>query len=206
MAVNNAKKDASERAFERLDLRAELDRLEALLADLKIQYEQYFSGIMPLAPDKQHDNVKRLIRKLIKAPFKTSAMSYRLKMLEVRYHTFNSYWQRVQREREAGTYSRDVFKANLREKIAHEEERSQTSVGAAERGMVNLFNSYKAELEKQGGQPLNLDYKSFQRSLIKRAKDLKEKSGVKKLSFKVVVKDGKVTIQAKAKKAPESAE
>jgi Arc/MetJ family transcription regulator len=200
MAENPAKKSAAERAFEKMDLRAELDALERRLFELKIQYEQYFSGILPLAPDQIHQEVKRMMRKLLKAPFKNSAMNYRLRSLEGRYHTFNTYWQRVLKQREEGTYVRDVFKANLREKIAYEEERSQTAVGAAERGMQGLFNSYKNALEQSSGKKMKIDFETFQKSLIQRAKDFKDKHGAKKLTFKVVVKNGKVTVQAQAKK------
>ena len=66
--------------------------------------------------------------------------------------------------------------------------------------MENLFTSYKTELEKVNGQRQDLRFDDFKKSLLKRAKDLKEKSGAKKLSFAIVVKDGKVVVQAKVKK------
>jgi hypothetical protein len=198
-ANKDQKNNGSGNGSDRLDLRVELDRLEAMLAELKVLYEQYFLGQTPLAPDKLHNDVKRHIRMMLRAPFKSSAMSYRLKTLEGRYNTFNTYWQRVLKQREEGTYFRDVFRANLREKNALEDARSETAVGKAEKNMQNLFNSYKEALEKQTGAKQNIDYKAFQRSLVQRAKDFKEKSGARKLTFKVVVKDGKVVLQASAK-------
>lgn len=191
------KKDAPDEA--KRDLRAELDRLEHDIGALKIQFEQYFTGLVPLPPDKPHAQVKRAIRNLMKAPFRNSALNYRLKSLEARYNTLNTYWQRILKQKEDGTYSKDVFKAEIRERQALEEQQADTEKGKASRTMTSLFNSYKEALEKQSGNRVNLDFDAFQKSLIQRAKQLKEKLGTAKISFQVVSKDGKITIQAKAK-------
>lgn len=189
----------SEGADNRLDLRAELDRLEEMLADLKVQFEQYFSGALPLAPDKQHTETKRLIRLLTKAPFKNSALNYRLRMLKYRYSCLHTYWQRVLKQREEGTYFKDVFKANLRERMAMEEARALTKAGIAEKNLQALFESYKKACEKFGSDTARLDYEKFQNGLVARADELKRKNPGKKVAFKIVSKDGKVTVQARVK-------
>ena len=181
------------------DLRTDLDRLDSMISDLKVLYEQYFLGVITLPPDKSHNEVKAFIRRLRKAPFKTAASSFRLRTVETRYNTLYTYWQRVLREREEGTYARDVFKANLRERNALADEKATTSQGAAERSMGSLFDSYREALEKATGKKQSVDFEAFQKSLIKRAKELKERHGITRLAFKVVVKDGKVSVQAKAK-------
>lgn len=190
-------KSAEDKASERRDLNADLGRLEGALSDLKQQYEQYFAGILTLAPDRLHGEVKRALRHLKRAPFRNSALNYRLRALEQRYHTFNSYWQRVLKQREEGTYCKDVFKANMRERFALEDARAETALGRAERNMAALFEAYRAALEKQTGKLPNLKFEVFQKSLIRRAKDFREKHPDKKLAFKIVVKDSKVTVQAK---------
>lgn len=195
--------DESSKKGSRVDLRAELDRFETSLQELKVTYEQYFAGILTLAPDKQHQDIKRLIRQLRKAPFKNSAMNYRLRTLEMRYNTYNTYWQRVLREREEGTYFKDVFKANLRELAAIEEQRAGTAEGAAEKGMRSLFDAYKGALEKNTGSKAHVEFDSFKASLIKRAKDFNNLHPGKKLSFKVVVKNGRVSLQATVRKPGE---
>ena len=189
---------------EHIDVRLLLDDLDSKLSELKILYEQYFSSLLPLPPDKPHSEVKRKIRQLRKAPFKTSAHNYRLRALEVRYSTLNTYWQRVLKQREEGTYVQDVFKANLREKIAIEEAFSKTAEGAAERGMKNLFDAYRTALEKHSGAAPQVDFDAFKDSLLKRAKDFKEQHGDKRLTFKVVIKDGKVSVKATVKENAKS--
>lgn len=189
----------NEKGQKQRDLSAELSELEGLINDLKAQYEQYFAGILPLAPEKAYSDVKRLIRELMRAPFRSSAQNYRLKALKNRFSSLDTYWQRVLKQREEGTYSKDVFKANLREKNARDEARAVTSQGMAERQLTALFDSYRSAVEKQNGVKTNLDYESFQKMVVSRAKDFKQKNTGKKLAFKVVVKNGKVTIQARVK-------
>lgn len=180
----------------RLNLRTELDLLEEQLSELKTQFELYFTGIAPLPPDKLHDTVRRHIRLLNSAPFKNSEMGFRLKSLKNRYQSFHTYFQRVMREKEAGTYVKDLFKAQLREQNEREEKFAQTAGGAAERGIKDLFQSYRDALKRETGREMDLDFDRFKKSLLKRAKETKEKTGAKKLTFKIVVRDGKVIVQA----------
>ena len=107
---------------------------------------------------------------------------------------------RVLKEKEDGTYIKDLFKAELKEKRTAEEAKLLTSKGQAEKGLKDLFSSYKLALEKQTGKKMGVDFESFQRSLVQRAKNLKESQGVENLSFQVVVKDGKVKVQVKGEK------
>lgn len=201
MALKSEEKEdpSKPNPFRRVDLRVEIERLNGMLDELKVLHEQHFMGILPLLPDKQHNEFKRQLRLLRKAPFKNSEMIYRMRMLESRYGTLYTYWMRVLREKEEGTYYKDVFKAELREKQAQAEAFSQTAEGKVEKGFQGLFDAYKNALEKQTGQKANLDYSAFQKALIQRAKDFKAKTGVDRLAFKIIVKDGKVTVQAKAK-------
>ena len=197
--MSDQNKTLEERAHGRMDVRGELAQLDSMISDLKVQFEQYFSGLAPFPPDKLQAQVKRTIRTLLSAPFKNSEMSFRLRTLENRYQTYNTYFERVLRQREEGSYKRDVFKADIRERHAMEDRHAQTAQGVAEKGLQSLFSSYKAALEKQTGMPQNIDFNAFQKSLLTRAKDFKAKNAGKKVTFKVVVKNGKVTVQAQVK-------
>jgi len=188
-----------ENPFDRIDVREELDKLERSVEDLRLQFEQYFTGVIPLSPERLHNDVKRRFRKLLKAPFKSSEMSFKLRAIKGRYQTLHSYWQRVLRQREDGTYSKDVFKANLREKAALEDERSKTTQGATEHAMQNLFRVYKDAVERNVGKSQDVDYGAFQKAILQRTAEFKTRNQGKKVSFKVVIKDGKVTIKAQAK-------
>ena len=180
------------------DTRIQLAILEEKIENLRIQYEQFFSGALKLPPDKLNQQVQRELRDLQKKPLKNSALNFKARAVRTRYATLATYWQRVFQARDAGTYIKDVFKANLREQIEQEERRSETRAGKAEKALQELFHSYQTALEQVGGKR-DLNFQDFQQSIMRRSKELKERSGGKKVSFKVVVKDGKVTVQAVAR-------
>ncbi|HMO01691.1 MAG TPA: MXAN_5187 C-terminal domain-containing protein [Oligoflexia bacterium] len=178
---------------------AELDKFEASLEKLKVEYEHYFLALNNSAPEKFHKEIVKRLRELTQMPFKTQASSFRLKTLDGRYHTYNTYWQRVLKEREAGTYSKDTFKADLREKTALEEQFALTAAGIAEGALKELYKSYKNALEKTSGNKQAIDYQSFQKSIINRAREFREKHPDRKMSFSVVVTKGKVSVKARLK-------
>lgn len=181
-------------------LNADLNKLAEAIEQLRILYEQHFMGILPIAPFKEHSQIKIEIRRLFKVPFRSSSMRFKLRSIENRYRTYNTYWEKVNKQREEGTYFRDVFKAELREQQALDAEKEKTAEGKASKQMVELFNTYKRTLEQETGKKHNINFDSFQKSLIDRAKDIKSNYGAKKVSFKILVKEGKVTVQATAKK------
>lgn len=181
----------------KIDFTAEIDKLEEQLEDLRIRYEQYFAGVIPIAPEPLQNLIKNKLRNLQKAPFRTSQINFRLRGVESKYNSYNCYWRRVMREKESGTYCKDVFKANLRARIAAEEAK-QNGSGGADKAMRQLFDTYKNALERVGStKGDSLSFEAFRKSLIQRAKTLKEQHGVKKISFAVTVKDGKVSVQVK---------
>jgi len=183
----------------KVDVRAELAKFEQMLEALKVHYEQYFIGVLPIQPDKLHHDLKRELRKLYRMPFKSSALGFQLKVLENRYSSYNSYWQRVLREKEDGTYSKDVFKAEIRVRNDKLEVAEQSAGGAANKQVMELYSSYKEALERQTNRAHNIDFSDFKKSIVQRARVLREQHGAEKLSFKVVVKNGKVTISAQTK-------
>jgi hypothetical protein len=183
----------------RRDVDRELDALEAKIAELRILYEQYFVDVLAQPPEKLQKEVRRFIKLMLKAPFKNSASRFRLRTLINRYQTYHTYWERVLKQREEGTYVRDVFKAEMREKIEEEQTKRNSKEHRSDEGLRQLYTSYEQALRKTGSGADNLNFDSFKRSLLNKAKDLKAKHGVKKLHYKVVVKDGKVVLKASAK-------
>jgi hypothetical protein len=180
-----------------LDLTLELNKLEEEISELKNQFEQHFMGILPHPPTKLQQDAVRKIRFLRKVPFKKAADKFRLRTLESRYQTFNTYWQRVLKEKEDGRYYKDIFKANLREKIGLESQDSVTPEGKVRRALHELFNTYKEALKQNGQFIKDIKFEAFEKSLLQKAKAFKEQTGSTKLSFSVVVKDGKVLLNAK---------
>ena len=117
-----------------------------------------------------------------------------------RFQTYCTYWERLNTQREEGTYYRDITKAELRERQTKEIADLATTVGASERGLRQLYTTYEEALRKSGANSSQLNFDSFKKSMIKTAQDLKAKHGTTKVHYKVVVKNGKVVLKASTKK------
>jgi len=183
----------------RRELDLEIDRLEARINELRVLYEQHFVDILPYPPDKERKEVEKMIRGLLRKPFKNSQTRFRLRHVIHRYQSYKTYWERVNKQREDGTYFKDVFRAEVRERMREEAKEEASRRGAAQRGMRNLYSSYQEALKKTGSNTDNVNFDAFQKTLVHRAKQLKKQHGIKKLQYKIVMKNGKVTIKASGK-------
>jgi hypothetical protein len=89
------------------DVETRLDRIKAL-------YEQYFQGVERLEPSVPRKELERRMQLLLKEKPRNTALRFRYQMLIQRWTTYLTYWQRVTRQIEEGTYRRDVLKVRKR--------------------------------------------------------------------------------------------
>lgn len=89
------------------DLEMRVDRLRSL-------YDQYFMGIERIPPAVSHKDVERRIQMMRKEQIRNTGLRFRFQMLIQRYNTYQSYWLRITRQIEEGTYKRDVVRAKKR--------------------------------------------------------------------------------------------
>ena len=89
-----------------------LIELEKRLTALKVEFERYFMGLEKRWPARERDALKRDIRRFV--PSANSVARFRYQNLQQRHVSLDRYWERILRAIEAGTYQRDVFKADFR--------------------------------------------------------------------------------------------
>lgn len=94
------------------ELEKDIDRLHAL-------YNQYFMGIEKVEPSIPRQNLDRKINMLRREQIKNTAMRFRLQMQIQKYNTQSTYWNRICRQIENGTYTRQVMLAQRRIKARH---------------------------------------------------------------------------------------
>lgn len=94
---------------------------EATLADAEIRlrrlrtlYDQWFHGLERTEPRTQRSDIDRIITELRRAQPRNTALRFRFNQLVQRYTTYTTYWQRISRQIEEGTYKRDVLRARRR--------------------------------------------------------------------------------------------
>lgn len=96
------------------DFEANLLACEANLEQLRVRFEQYFQGLERIAPEREHEAVQRQIRELQREIPPNTALRFRYQQLKQKRVTLATYWTRVCRQIEEGTYQRDVLRARKR--------------------------------------------------------------------------------------------
>jgi len=87
---------------------------EVKLKRLKALYEQYFQGIERIEPLVPRKDLDRLFKTLHKERPRNTAARFKLNQLQASYNTYQTYWGRIARRIEEGTYERDVRRARRR--------------------------------------------------------------------------------------------
>jgi len=95
-------------------LTEDCEALEQELEELKVKYEMYFLGTERIEPARRRDDLKRSIARLKSAFTRNTGLRFRIQALHARYLSYERLWLRAGREKEEGTYRRDLFKARLR--------------------------------------------------------------------------------------------
>ena len=110
---------------------ADLKEFEILLHDaevklkrLKALYEQWFQGIERIEPLIARKDLDRMFVFLRKEKPRNTAARFRLQQLQSRYNTYQTYWGRIARKIEEGTYERDLRRARRRRGLTNERSRA----------------------------------------------------------------------------------
>jgi len=87
---------------------------EVQLSRIKHLYEQWFQGIERIEPQIARKQFDRALHELRKEVPRNTALRFRFQTLIQRYTTLQTYWRRVGRQIEEGTYRRDLLRARRR--------------------------------------------------------------------------------------------
>ncbi|MBI2373153.1 MAG: hypothetical protein HYV07_04065 [Deltaproteobacteria bacterium] len=102
-----------------IDIDEELGLFEKEMEELRNAYELYFMGIEKMEPAVMRDKVKGKLRRMQTLPMR-GVQKFKLSTLRARMVTLETYWTRIVRQKEAGTYRKDVEKAKR-----HQQEREK---------------------------------------------------------------------------------
>ena len=100
--------------METSDIEALVAELDTRVDRLRSLYEQYFMGIEKMEPHVPKKDVERRIQTLRKEQIRNTALRFRFQMILQRYNTYQTYWMRICRQIEEGTYKRDLVRARSR--------------------------------------------------------------------------------------------
>ena len=198
-----------------------LDALEEELEEIKVKYEMYFIGAERMEPSRRRDDLKRDIARLKGAFTRNAGIRFRVQTLHARYLSYERLWLRSAREKEAGTYRRDVLKA--RRKSAEEAgkkgaPRAETVVAAVaaapppaaappaprpapapvmtDAEIRTLYESFVAAKRSCNEDVSKVSLESLTRTVNKQAPEIAAKFKAKRVEFKVAIRDGRAVLTA----------
>lgn len=96
------------------EIAEQLEVVEKLLDRTKVIYEQYFMGIQKVPPSQLHRDIERKVRELTQKQIRNTSLRYRLTTVTQKFGVYNTYWRRILRQIEQGTYIRDVARVQRR--------------------------------------------------------------------------------------------
>ncbi len=197
----------------------ELAQLERQLRKLRIDYEKYFAGLEKREPVELREEVARAIRKYSGATITNTGHNFKLNSLTATFSSYTSYWDRVVRQIEEGTYSRDRFRLKLKER---ERRAAEGAAGSSAPANGKAAAAETAVRFREGTDPAGRELQGLYEALVaakRKAGESLDGFGPDKLAaiikqqlpkiakqfncesveFRVVVEDGKAKLKATPK-------
>jgi hypothetical protein len=84
--------------------------LETEVEELKAKYEMYFLGVERSEPTRLRTELKRKVQRLMERFTRNAGIRFRIQSLHARFISYERLWMRSVREKEEGTYRRDLLK------------------------------------------------------------------------------------------------
>jgi hypothetical protein len=91
-----------------------ISEVERKLDRLRTMYETFFSGADRRPPNTPRRELNRLMLELQQLSIRNAGLRFRFQTLSQRWTLYTTYWNRTLREIEAGTYRKDLAKAQRR--------------------------------------------------------------------------------------------
>jgi hypothetical protein len=85
--------------------------LEEDVERLKARYEMWFLGVEKREPNRDRDEIRRRVERIKTAFTRNTGLKFRIQTLAARFLSYERMWLRSAREKEDGTYRRDILKA-----------------------------------------------------------------------------------------------
>jgi hypothetical protein len=209
---------------EKDELQGEVQAVEEELEALKARYEQYFLGTERREPVRWREELKKKVLRVKTAFTRNAALRFRMQSLHARYLSYERLWLRSAREREEGTYRRDLFKARLHARPQAGEAGAGAPDAAAkpeptapartpapaasptptpkpagvpgDAQLRALYDAYVAAKRQCNEDVSKLSYDAVAKSVSRQVPELIAKYKAKSVDFKVEVKDGRAVLKA----------
>ncbi|MFB3854976.1 MAG: MXAN_5187 C-terminal domain-containing protein [Vicinamibacterales bacterium] len=184
------------------DIERDLARLDADLRKLEAEYNMFFAGQLPRPPWETRSAVEAFIRRMDRAYIQGYSFRFRFNTLQARFRTFTELWDRALRAREEGRPG--PFARRQQAEGAHPKAATRvfhvTTLADVKRDIDKVHELYErlAEARKEAGEPPVPFHRFFQ--VIREQVGQLRKSGTPEVAFRVMLRNGKVNLTARALK------
>jgi hypothetical protein len=184
----------------------QMQQLEAEIKKLEAEYNMFFAGRLPRLPWETRKRIEELVKRHDRTPMKNTAERYRFASLQARFQSFLDLWEKHLRAKEEGrpiagrsrtggggpparTAPPTSEEKKEREQAAHE---TSLRDPAQEGDRLKELYQQLADARAKTGEA-QIPYERFAEAV--RAQVSKFGGGAADVKFRVVTKEGKVTMK-----------
>lgn len=170
-----------------------IDRLSSDVQQLRVDFERFFSGVLPFPPEDLRQRVQSQLRALRNANAATAVERFRLGDLEARYIAYNELFNRRLRDREEGR------KRAPQAPPPEAQERYDPAGGIVIGLRPNpaAVEALYSGLAGGGAEGPRFDLATFGTFLQRQAAAIRDKTGCEDVNFRLAVEDGKLKLKAR---------
>jgi hypothetical protein len=169
-----------------------LDQLARDIQQMRIEFERYFSGGLPIPPEEIRNRVQAQFRQLRGMTLNGAADGFRLGSLEAQYNTYNELFNRRLRDREEGR-GKAAHRPVVAEKPRYDPMGGITFGSRIESEAAEALYRGLAS----GGGEVRFDLDSFQTYLARQVESIRQKTGCEQVQFRLAEEEGKLKLKAK---------
>lgn len=178
------------------DLREKLKILKEKIEELRVKYENYFSGFEKLPPLKLHEEISKEINSLIGKTSMSYGAQFLLNQIAQRFRTYEGLWEKQMKRREEGL---ENMRRQAGRSLAFPETKQffKFSSGNEREEIEKLYQDFVKNSGKIGGK--SLSFEQFEKFIKRQIDTIKGKFSCSS----VVVWIEKEGEEAKIKAKPE---
>jgi hypothetical protein len=174
----------------------DLDRLEAEMRRLKVEYDIYFNGGMMKPPMDTKGRVDTMIKRLFDAKNVTFSQRFRYNSLVARQNVMRELWRKRTQERDESGRPPTVEAIQAARSLnvtirCHDPKQEPEKVS-------EIYDYLIAAKRECGERVNNLSFSMFQNFIMTRTTQIKEQLSSDAVDFIVAVESGKVKFTARA--------
>jgi hypothetical protein len=210
------------------ELTRQISDVEERTEALRARYDMWFIGIERREPSRERDELRREVGRLKTAFTHNTGLKFRIQTLHARFIAYERMWQRSAREKEEGTYRRDLLRARRTAKreapkagapsaapkappAAAPARAAQTTPqvpaapavagvpGMTDAQLRALHAEYVDAKRRCNEDVSKLSLDALAKSVARQMPDLVQRFKGRAVDFRVVVKDGRAVLKASPK-------